>query len=196
MRDPFSPQPHTRITIHTRIRILFAALLALGLHGLLLAAPASDLQALTDAVKLRSDMADNVVKGLETSDAAIGRLRTLDSPSGLKIGGDFDFALAAIDVGLRLIPAGKPVAAGQFFQEAESSLIAALKNTPDAQTRDRAELLKHLAFIRGFYLGNAAQARVDIEQAIALQPDNKHLQEVRNNLARGNAEIFKDQPKG
>jgi len=28
-----------------------------------------------------------------------------------------------------------------------------------------------------------------------LQPDDKHLQEVRQNLARENAEYFKDQPK-
>ena len=112
------------------------------------------------------------------------------------MGGDFDFALGAKDVGLRLVPAGKLLAAGQFFQAAESSLIAALQNTPDTQARDRSEMLKHLAFIRGFYLGKVAQARVDIEQAIALQPENKNLQAVRNNLARGNAEIFKDQPRG
>ncbi len=150
---------------------------------------------MTAAVKLRSDMADNIVKGLEDPGAAITRLRAQDSSSGLKIGGDIDFALAAIDVGHRLIPAGKPAAAGQFFQEAEKSLVAALKKTPATQPRDQAELLKQLAFIRGFYLNNAAQAKADIEQALALQPGNQNLQEVRNNLARGNAEIFKDQPK-
>ena len=66
----------------TRIRFLVTALLAFSLHGHLLADSASDLQALTDAVNLRSEMADNIVRGLETPDAAISRLRAVDSPSG------------------------------------------------------------------------------------------------------------------
>jgi hypothetical protein len=152
-------------------------------------------KSLTDARKLRADMVDNILNGSEKPPAAIARLRALDSPSGLPIDHDTDFAFAAIDIGLRLLPPGKAAEAEQFFHEAEKSLVLVLNKTPDTQAHDKAELLKHLAFIRGRFLGNPAQARLDIEQAITLQPDDKNLQDVRQNLARENAESFKDQPK-
>ena len=175
-----------------RIRFVGAALLVLSLRGLLSAQVVYDAHAVADAMTLRQAMTDNILQGSEKPAAAIDRLKAYGSPSGLKIDPDADFAFAAIDVGHRLIAAGKPTEAELFFQAAEKSLVAVLSRTPDTQPQAKAQYLENLSVIRGHYLNEVGQARLDIEQAIALQPDDNHLQTVRQNLAREHAEFFKN----
>ena len=106
-----------------------------------------------------------------------------------------ELGFAATDIGCRLLGKGKPVEAGAFFKAAETALALIVSQTADALAYDKARYLQGLAMVRGKYLGNVAQAKLDIEQAIALQPDDKYLQIVRDNLARENAEIFKPSAK-
>jgi hypothetical protein len=159
-------------------------------------APAPDLKSVTDALKLRGDMADSVGSGTETSAAAVTRLKAQAAASGLQIDSAADFAYAAIDVGQRLLAAGKPAAAEGFFQAAEQSLDGLVKRTADTQAKDKAQYLRKLSFIRGNYLNNAAQAKLDIEQALALQPNDKGLQRARQALANSHAPITAMNPKG
>ena len=102
---------------------------------------APDAKTLTDASKLRGDMADAVGSGAEKTEAALVRLKKEKSPTGLKIDADADFAFAAIDIGRRLLATGKPAEAEKFFAEAEKSLDFVVKKTPDSAARDKAQYL-------------------------------------------------------
>ncbi len=158
------------------------------------AATAGDKTA-ADALKLRSDIANAVFGGDTQPDAALGQLRAATAPSGLQVDPDADFAYAAIDVGQRLIVLGKPVEAEKFFQAAELSLVPLVARPANAPTK--AQYLRKLSLIRGNYLNKADQAKADLEQAIALQPDDKGLQRARQVLADSHAPItLPATPKG
>ena len=159
--------------------------------------PASpELQTIQAGLLLRSDAAAAITAGSEKSAPAIARLKAHNSPSGLKIDKEADFAFAAIDVGQRLIAAGKPTEAEEFFLEAEKSLDKAVKKTADTQSHDKAMFLEKLSLIRGLYLNKADQAKADIEQAITLQPDDGNLKKTKDRLERDRGDRFKDQLKG
>ena len=145
---------------------------------------------------LRTDAAAAILKGSEKSAAAITRLKAHSSPSGLKIDKEADFAFAAIDVGQRLIAAGKPAEAEEFFLEAEKSLDKAVKKTADTEAHDKAMFLAKLAMIRRTYLNKPDQAKTDIEQAIALQPDDGELKKSRERLDQNRGDRFKDKANG
>jgi tetratricopeptide (TPR) repeat protein len=153
-------------------------------------------KALADALKLRGDTVTAIVSGETTTDEAITRLKTENSPSGLKLDPGADFALAAIDVGQRLVTLKKPAEAEKFFQEAEQSLEQAVNKTPDSAARDKAMLLRKLAYIRSQYLNKIAQAKLDIEQAIKLQPEDKGLRRAKETLPNDSAELLKNKIKG
>jgi hypothetical protein len=148
------------------------------------------------ALRLRITLANEIFSETTKPEEGLAKLRADLSPSGLRIDSDADFSYAAIDVGQRLLALGKGKEAGLFFQAAEKSLDSAVKKTPNAQAKDKAQYLQKLALIRGSFLNNPDQARIDIEQAIALQPDDKFLKQARSNLARTNATAFQDKPKG
>ncbi|MDE2107502.1 MAG: hypothetical protein KGL39_60470 [Patescibacteria group bacterium] len=114
-------------------------------------AVAASAKAMGDGMQLRGDMAGTVASGSEKPGAAIARLKANASPSGLKIDHDADFAFAAIDVGKRLIAAGKATEAEQFFLEAEKSLSLVVGKTPDTSAQDKAMFLEKLAWIRRRY---------------------------------------------
>jgi hypothetical protein len=154
-------------------------------------APAApSLNALTAACQMRADMVAGIVKGTEKPDAALARLKRLSSPMGFSIDPEAELGYAAIDIGHRLLSAGKPVEAEIFFKAAEQPLAAAVKKTPETQPRDKAQFLQQLALIRGRYLNNAVQAKADIEQAIVLQPKDEGLQQNRAQLARDHGRLF------
>lgn len=157
------------------------------------AAPATS--PLTEALKFRSDLVASVVSGAEDSDAAIARLRTQASPSGLKLDADADFALGASDIGRRLISASKPSEAERFFQEAEKSLTTVIDRTPDKSAAEKAGYFAERANLRVHYLNKAALAKSDIDSALQLQPDSAYLRQLRVVMANGRSEVFKDTPK-
>jgi hypothetical protein len=190
LRSAFNPP----INMLSSLRYVGAALLVFSLRSLVLAQAGFDAQAVADAVALRQAMVDNILNGSEKPAAALDRLKALRSPSGLKIDREVDIAMGAIDVGHRLIASGRPAEAELFYRAAERSLTALVDKTPDSQAQAKAQYLENLSFIRAHCLNDVAQARLDIERAIALQPDDNRLQSARQNLAREHAEFFKNPP--
>ena len=160
------------------------------------AAVAASVQAMSDGLKFRGDLVTAIVAGADKSAEALVRLKAQASPSGLKIDADADFAIAAIDIGQRLIAAGKADEAEKFFQEAEKSLDQAMKKTPDSAARDKAQYLETLSFIRSQFLNNLTQARLDLDQAIALRPDDQKLRKTKDRLPIDPAEMLRKNPRG
>jgi hypothetical protein len=153
-------------------------------------------KALTDALKLRVDMAGAVTNGSEKPDAAIARLQASASPTGLKLEHDADFAMAAIDVGHRLVAMGKPTEAGQFFQKAESSLTAVLSRTLDTDVAGKVQYLANRAFIRAKFLNEPILAKKDLDAALLLKPDDCYLQSLRNELTKDKAAYLNSTTNG
>jgi hypothetical protein len=145
---------------------------------------------MTEAAAFRREMAASVITGKETPRDAVARLREENRPSGLKIDGDADIALSAIDIGQRLIAAGKPAEAEIFFRDAEKSLDLAMAKSRDGANEDKALFLKKLSLIRGNYLGKVTQAVADLDQAIALQPEDKDLVRSKEALVSARADYL------
>ena len=153
-------------------------------------AAAPDLAMMTAAEQVRGEMAAGIINGREHADAALARLKALASPMKLPVDPGAEFGYAAIDVGRRLIAAGKPSEAEMFFRAAEASLAAVVLKTPDTQSWDKAQMLQQLSLIRSHYLNNAVQAKADIEQAIALQPSDAALQREKALLVGEHSNLF------
>jgi hypothetical protein len=144
---------------------------------------------MTEALALREKAAAAVAEGREKPAAVIARLNASATSSGLDLSTNGNLAFAAIDVGNRLIALHKPAEAEEFFKAAESALVAAAK-LPNASAQEKAQYLRRLSSIRANYLNAPAQAKADIEAAIALQPDDEGLKTTRRLIAGGNREIF------
>ena len=157
-------------------------------------AVAAAAKTMTDAMVLRRDAAVAVAQDQEKPEAALTRLRQEPSPSGLKLAAEADFALAALDVGQRLIAAGRPEKAEVFFREAEKSLTKALKATPDAMVNDKVQFLSALALLHARYLNQAAQAKADLDAARKLKPDDRQQEGLRDTLGKEHGEVFKERP--
>jgi hypothetical protein len=155
-------------------------------------------QAFSEGLKLQDDTASAVAKGAEKTDAAISRIKALDSPSGLRMADrNGDFAVAAIGIGERLRGLGKNTDAFTFFAEAEKALVLVIAKVPDSSAQEKAMFLHNLAFIRGYHLGQASQAKKDFDAAIKLKPDDVSLRRSRGNFLNEHAELAasdRDQP--
>ena len=130
---------------------------------------------MAEALSLRTDLAAAVAGGSEKPEVALTRLQEQRAASGLDLDRDADFALAAIDVGQRLIALHKPAEAEKFFRSAEEALSGLVQRTADSEARAKAMYLDKLALIRHNFLGKREQARADLEAAIKLQPEDKYL---------------------
>jgi hypothetical protein len=135
-------------------------------------------------------MVAGVVNGSVQANAALAQLQGLTAPMGLPVDPAADFGYAAIDVGHRLIAAGRPDVAGIFFKTAETSLAAVVLQTPDTQAWNKAQYLQQLAMIRDRYLNNPVQAMADIEQALALQPNDALLQQDKAMFVSEHGNLF------
>ena len=142
-----------------------------------------------EALTLRSAMALAISSEAEEAETALERLRGAQYPSGLRIGSDADFGYAALDVGQRLIVLNKMSEAAMFLEAAETALAQQVRETPDTQAGDKAQYLRNLALIRGNYLNKAAEAKEDIDAAIRLQPDDKHLKRFGSVLKSDKSDI-------
>lgn len=149
----------------------------------------SKFQMMLDALQFREDMSARVAGQDETPQAAITRIREHASPNGIKIGPEADFALAAGDVGQRLIAKRDPAKAELFFIEAEKALNVAIEKTPDADASRKAMLLQERARLRGNYLNKRPGARADLDEAIRLQPENELLRHKRETLPRESSAV-------
>lgn len=146
-----------------------------------------------DAAQVRADLVSSLVKGIDSADSGLDRLKSLASPSGLNVDHDADVAFAAIDVGQRLLVERKPAIAEIFFREADRSLTAVIERTSDQSARDKAQYLSARAHVRAKFLGQVTDARADIDAALALQPDDAYLKQLNWTLGGKEATAFKSQ---
>lgn len=155
---------------------------------------ATPLEAMTEAVALRADLAAAVRDGTLKPGAALDQLRGSGTNAAFKLDGSAGFALAAIDVGHRLVAADRATEAEPFFREAESVLEEAVARLPDAQARLKAMYLRRLASLRSDYLQKPDQAKEDIERACALQPEDQYLQRVRERVINRRGDLLRNRP--
>lgn len=147
-----------------------------------------------DALQLRVDMTTAVIDGTETADVAIIRLAKAKAASGLNIQSGADFALAATDIAHRLFVKERTADALKFFNAAETALTVLVQLTPDTKAAQKADYLQRIAFIRGNYLGQTGQAKLDIDQAISLQPDDKRIQRIKESIGNAHGSVFNEKP--
>ncbi|MDI1336600.1 MAG: hypothetical protein PSU94_10525 [Lacunisphaera sp.] len=160
-----------------------ALLCTFGLGASLAAQTVSDTgKSLEEARKLRTDAAAAVAGGEIAPEIALNQLRAGNSLTGLKLDTEADFAVAALDVGRRLLVARKPVEAEAFFHAAEASLGLVIARTPDSAARDKAQYLEIRALIRTSYLNKLAEGKADLQDALKLAPGDKRLQQMRRLL--------------
>jgi hypothetical protein len=157
--------------------------LALTLPGLaiLQAQSAVDAQAVTEARQYREGLVADLMGGKDRPEGVLVRLKSRRNSFGLKLADEADQALAAMDIGHRLL-ADQPAAAGQFFRAAEISLDAAILGTKDNEPVLKGMLLQKRALLREHFLNKAEEAEADLTQAIALLPEDKTLQRKRDQL--------------
>ncbi len=148
------------------------------------------------ALAFREALAGAVIRGAESSTEAIAQLKARPDASGMGTNPDADFAYAAIDIGQRLISAGKPAEAGKFFVAAEAALDALIQRTPDANAGAKAEYLCRIALVRWKYLNKVRQAKQDLDRAILLPGADAWRKQERENLLRSNAEFGKEDQAG
>lgn len=154
----------------------------------------ADAATMKAALALREDTVKAVREKRDTVGGALARLKVQASPSGLRLDRDADFAFAAIDVGQRLVADGDPESAEKFFREAEKSLVAVIRKTPDSAARDKAAFLHKRALVRSQFLGKAKEAKADLDAALALRPDDKHLRRQKERLVIEHGPGLMDRP--
>lgn len=142
------------------------------------------------ALKVREASAKAVKERKETPEASIAKLRMHGKASGLKVDGDVDFVLAALDVGQRLLAGGEPDAAAKFFREVEKTLDFLVKKTPETMAVEKAALLQRRAFVRGRFLNNAKAAVADLDHALILRPGDAVLLDARDRLLSENSALL------
>jgi len=145
------------------------------------------------ALNARKEIADSVLHGT-SADAALAQLRSAKNISGLPVPStDGDVGFAALDIGLRLLSAGKPEPAEKFFRETEKALAKAVKETLDEAPAEKAEYLSSLSFVRANFLNKKAEAKADLDEVLRLKPDHPTAKQARERLINSAPEIFKDQ---
>lgn len=156
----------------------------------------SESSLLSAALALRTALARAVIDGKQASADVLLQLKASSSPSGLEINADADFALAAIDVGQRLIAARRPAEAEPFFVAAEKALEIAIEKAPDSSAQEKVILLQKLALIRADFLNKMTEAKENLDQAITLQPEDKHLRRKSDLLSDKLTARTNIQPRG
>jgi hypothetical protein len=184
--------------MHTAIpgRRICVLLIAIGALVRLPAQTDGTAKLMGDALQLRGELAAAIVAGRLKTAEALTRLGEAPAPMGLGLDHEAEYALAAIDVGQRLIAGRKPAEAEPFFVEAEKSLGNVIQKTPDTAARDKATLFENRAFVRENFLNKTAGADADLAEAIALQPEDKQLQRRREMLPKPKITGKIEQPKG
>lgn len=170
-----------------------SAPLALLIAGLLLSpAPLLAQSAsgpMAEALKLRIALFTVVSNGTRTPEWAIETLKEEAAPKGMGLSRNAEFALAAIDIGQRLMAARQPRFAATFFAEAEVSLNAALAQTPDSRTTEKAMLLSKRGLVRSRYLGKGLLAKADFAEALRLRPNDKAIELQRDRVLSADGEV-------
>jgi tetratricopeptide (TPR) repeat protein len=175
----------------SRSRLILVVFAALAAVPLLSAQTAAGHRALPEARQFREALVADVVAGRDQPEAALTRLKGRKGASGASRDDDADQGLAALDIGQRLLVAGRPAAAEKFFLDAEKALEKAVRRLPDGAAAEKAMLLNNLAFIRTRYLGKSDEARADLETAARLRPNDEHTKGLHRTLAKERGDEIK-----
>ncbi len=137
------------------------------------------------ALRLREQIAAEITTSKSSAPATLARLRTPGAIPSVVGDREEDFALAAGDIGRRLLAAEKPAEAEEFFRAAEVALTAALAK---AQGKERARPLAARALLRARFLGNPDGGKKDIAEALEIAPEDEGLKATARNVARGHGQ--------
>lgn len=147
-----------------------------------------DVSSAHEAAELRNDLAEMAARDGRLNQEVFLRLKASRNPSGLAIGREADFALAALDVGRRLAARGKKQTAELFFVEAEKFLTDAIATADAEKAPELVMLLQKRALIRARYLNLRVAAKADAERALKLQPESAYLKAFSLSLDNGHDE--------
>lgn len=171
------------MNIRVSFSILFAVTVVVAapcLHAVTTAGPRERME---DAVALRRAIATAVASGEIEPSEGLRRLAASRASSGLEIEPAADLALAAIDIGRRLVARQLPDRAEPFFIHAEEVLSGLADRTSPTAAVEKAQYLRYLAFVRRDYLNKAGEAYMALSQARVLQPDDPYLKAALTRFA-------------
>lgn len=141
--------------------------------------------------KAAAGLAREVGSGRLTPAEVLAEFKRLESPTGLNLDAELDYAFAVQDMGYRLSARRKYEESLAFLKEAEKTYEKILKRTPDDEVDLKVMLLTRLATIRANYLGKPKQASDDFDIALELDPTNEALRKKRNRVGDSNGESFR-----
>lgn len=151
---------------------------------------------LLEGIRARDELSFRVLEGKMSVEDALDALRAEAKPYGLGLDTHAEFALAAMDVGYRLLSRRRPVEAEPFFRAAESDFGKALSDVSiERSVSDRVMLLRNRALVRADRLGRFDEAREDFDEAIRLRPDNKAIVRQRDAVMGGRIERSREQTR-
>lgn len=141
-------------------------------------------------LQARTELADALIAGTLTPDAALRQLGRLTFNPGAERVGDESIAEVAMDIGQRLWAADRSAAAQVFFDAADAILTGLIERTPDKDSAPKSQLLNSRAFVRGQFLRRMAEAKADLDKADQLEPGNTRSRDVRERFAREHAAVL------
>lgn len=144
---------------------------------------------LIEAAAFRAGLVAEIQRG-ETVKQALEEISKHPAPCGLEVDGNTGLALAAMDIGQRLLVVRRAETAEAFFRVAEQALNDAIAARGKDEAGMKANLLQKRALIRNRYLGKLLEARADLEEALRLQPESRELKRSFDLLRSEKAEIF------
>lgn len=147
------------------------------------AQPVAAFERLARAAALRADLAQRIITGMDKPETVAERLKSERSPVGLELDVRTERGLAAVDIGHRLVAAGRPEAGEVLFKAAEEAFGEALGALPERDSGgQKALIFEKRAQIRAEFLGKIDSAKADFDEALRLRPDDRRLQNLRDTV--------------
>ena len=140
-----------------------------------------------DARQFRAGLVAEIESGRILPEAALAQLKQRRSIYGAEADADADQGQAALDMAHHLLDS-KPEHAKVLFAGAEGAFTAAIKRAADPAAK--ANLLVNRAQIRSRYLNKKEEASKDLEEAVALRPDDKYVRNLHDRLKRRDAQFL------
>lgn len=154
--------------------------------------PVDGANKMLEASKFRGDLVKSIIDGEKDADASLERLRQHPKILGVKTDAEADFAVAAVEIGHRLIGSRKDKEAERFFRAADDSLSALIARSGQRKLHDLVQYLQIRASIRANFLNMPNEARADLDEAIKLSPEDKYLVQQRRLITADPAETLRN----
>lgn len=139
-------------------------------------------QTFSSALQFRTELVHRVEESRESARQAIAMLKRHSNPSGLQVEENADKGFAALDIGHRLLAAGMPIAAEEFYLFVESSMEVTASMSGKVESGIRFQAWRTLADVRTRYLNKLEAAEVALSEARAINPDDPDLNRLQRSL--------------